>query len=143
MYATVVRKTHFSLRVDPSTLQRLEREAARRGEPKTKVAERYLEEGVRMAQHPGVVFRDGRGGRRAALAGHRLDVWQVVETMLSENGDIEAAAEYLEISPGLASSAVDYYGQHKEEVDRWIASNAAIAAEAEEAWRRRQAVAGG
>ena len=106
--------------------------------PKTRVAEQYIEEAVRMADHPGIVFRDGAGGRRAALAGHRLDVWQVVETVGHEGGSLEAAGEYLGVSPGLVGAAVGYYADYRDEIDQWIERNSAMAREAEEAWRRRQ-----
>ncbi len=139
MCHVVERKEHFSLRLHPSTVRRLVAHSRRRGVPKTSVAEQYLEEAVRMADHPGIVFRDGPAGRRAALAGHRLDVWQVVETVRQEGGDVEAAAEYLSISPGLVGAAVGYYADYRDEVQEWIDRNVAMAEEAEEAWRRRQA----
>jgi uncharacterized protein (DUF433 family) len=138
MYDTVEQKEHFSLRLHPSTVRRLVAQARRRGVPKTRVAEQYLEEAVRMNDHPGIVFRDGAGGRRAALAGHRLDVWQVVETIGQEGGDVAAAAEYLGISLGLVGAAVGYYADYRDEIDGWIERNAAMARDAEEAWRRRQ-----
>ena len=139
MCATVERKEHFSLRLHPATVRRLVAHARRRGIPKTSIAEQYLEEAIRMADHPGIVFRDGAAGRRAALAGHRLDVWQVVETVRGEGGDVNAAAGYFGISPGLVGAAVGYYADYRDEVDAWIESNAAMAEEAEAAWRRRQA----
>jgi len=139
VWDTVERKEHFSVRLHPSTVRRLIAHSRRRGIPKTSIAEQYLEEAVRMADHPGIVFRDGHAGRRAALAGHRLDVWQVVETVQHEGGDVEAAAEYLGVSPGLVGAAVGYYADYRDEVDEWIARNTAIAEEAEAAWRRRQA----
>jgi len=135
----VERKEHFSVRLHPSTVRRLIAHSRRRGIPKTSIAEQYLEEAVRMADHPGIVFREGPAGRRAALAGHRLDVWQVVETVQHEGGDVGAAAEYLSVSPGLVGAAVGYYADYRDEVDEWIARNTAIAEEAEAAWRRRQA----
>lgn len=92
-----------------------------------------------MADHPGIVFRDGPAGRYAALAGHRLPVWMVMETVLQGGGDVEAAAEYLSLSPGLVGAAVGYYADYRGEIDEWISSNAALAEEAEAAWRRRQA----
>lgn len=113
-------------------------QARRRGVPKTRVAEQYLEESVRMADHPGIVFRDGAGGRRAALAGHRLDVWQVVETIRQEGGDIDAAADYFGISAGLVGAAAGYYADYRDEIDGLIEENAAMARDAEAAWRRRQ-----
>jgi hypothetical protein len=139
VWYVVERKEHFSVRLHPSTVRRLVAHSRRRGIPKTSVAEQYLEEAVRMADHPGIVFRDGPAGRRAALAGHRLDVWQVVETVLHVGGDVEAAAEYLSVSAGLVGAAVGYYADYRDEVGEWIARNAAIAEEAEAAWRRRKA----
>ncbi len=142
MCCIVEQREHFSLRLHPATLRRLIAQARRRGVPKTRVAEQYLEEAVRMADHPGIVFRDGAGGRRAALAGHRLDVWQVIETIGQESGSVEAAAEYLGISPGLLGAAVGYYADYRAEIDDWIQRNAVMAQETEEAWRRRQAALG-
>jgi uncharacterized protein (DUF433 family) len=142
MCCIVEQREHFSLRLHSATLQRLVAQARRRGVPKTRVAEQYLEEAVRMADHPGIVFRDGAGGRRAALAGHRLDVWQVIETVRQESGSVEAAAEYLRISPGLVGAAVGYHADNRAEIEDWIQRNAAMAQETEEAWRRRQAALG-
>lgn len=48
-----------------------------------------------MADHPGLVFREGPTGRRPRLAGGP-DVWEVIETFLDEARDVEAAARYLE-----------------------------------------------
>lgn len=93
-----------------------------------------------MEEHPGIVFRSGSAGRRAALSGHRLDVWQVVETVRNEGGDVQAAATYLEVSPGLVGAAVDYYAAHRAEVDAEIEENSLLAGEMEEAWRRRRDV---
>lgn len=93
-----------------------------------------------MEEHPGIVFRPGPAGRRAALAGHRLDVWQVVETVRNEGGDVQAAVAYLEVSPGLVGAAVDYYAAHREEIDAEIEENSRLAEEMDEAWRRRRDV---
>lgn len=131
------RKEHFTLRLNPDTIRRLTRRAQLTGQTKTALAERYLEEGLRTADHPGIVFRDGPAGRRPGLIGHRLDVWEVVETVRNENGDAQAAAEYLRISPGLVAAALNYYADFQDEVDQWIERNAAMAEEAESAHRRR------
>lgn len=133
-------KSHFSLRLQPATVQRLLKQARFRGLAKTQLAERYIEEAVRMAEHPGIVFREGSGGRRAALAGHRLDVWQVVETVRAERGNRETAAEYLRVSRGLVEAAVGYYADYKNEVDDFVGRNEAMAKHAADAWRRKQAV---
>jgi uncharacterized protein (DUF433 family) len=69
--------------------------------------------------------------------GHRLDVWQVVETVKQEGGRVEAAAEYLGVSLGLVAAAIDYYAVHADEVEAWIERNVRTAKEAEAAWPRR------
>jgi hypothetical protein len=58
-------------------LSRLERRSRELGEPKSRVAERLIDEGLRMEEFPGIVFRDGPTGRRASLLGGP-DVWEVV-----------------------------------------------------------------
>ena len=58
----------FSAPVDAGIVERLERRGARSGLNKSRLAERYIDEGVRMDDHPGIVFRDGPTGRRAGLA---------------------------------------------------------------------------
>jgi uncharacterized protein (DUF433 family) len=133
----MVRKEHFTLRLPPDTIQRLTQQAELSGQSKTALAERYLEEGLRTARHPLIVFRDGPAGRRPGLVGHRLDVWDVVETVRNEDGDVQAAAAYLEIAPHLVAAALDYYAEYPEEIDRWIECNAALAEELESAWRVR------
>jgi uncharacterized protein (DUF433 family) len=131
-------KEHFTLRLRPETTQRLIRQASRFGQPKTALAERYVEEGLRMAEHPGIIFRDGPAGRRPGLAGHRLDVWEVVETVQNEDGDPQAAAAYLGVGRHLVAVALDYYADYRDEIDAWIERNAAMAEEMESDWRRRQ-----
>jgi uncharacterized protein (DUF433 family) len=123
----VERKEHFSLRLQPATVRRLLKQARTCGLTKTQLAERYIEEAVRMAEHPGIVFRERSVGRRAALAGHRLDVWQVVETLHAEGGRIDAAAKYLALSRGLVEPALGYYADYQGEVEELIKRNTAMA----------------
>ncbi len=91
-----------------------------------------------MAEHPGIVFRDGPAGRRPGLVGHRLDVWEIVETIQNEGGDSQAAATYLRISPALVATVLNYYLDYKDDIDKWIEWNRGLAADAETTWLRRQ-----
>ena len=63
----------LSIRFDDSLLARLRRRAqSLAGSSTSALAQRLIDEGLRMADHPGVIFKDGPSGRRAALAeGHR------------------------------------------------------------------------
>lgn len=133
-------RTHFTLRVQPATLAALERQAGRRGEPKSNYAAQLLDEAVRSADHPGVVFRDGPAGRRASLAGRRLDVWQIVETLHDNHGDAPATAAYHDLSASQVDAAIGYYADFRDEIDDLIRRNEEMAAESEAAARRRAAV---
>src|SRR6188472_3699207 len=98
----------LSLRLSDATLDRLELAARRAGIPQRTLAQRYVEEGLRMDEHPLIRFADGPAGRRASLVGSGLDVWEVVATVRDNGGDIAAAADYLELSLGLVQAAVAY-----------------------------------
>jgi hypothetical protein len=98
-----------------------------------------------MDEHPGIVFRDGPTGRRAALAGGP-DVWELMFTLRSgkERGEaaITATAELLNLNDSQVRAAVRYYGAVPEEIDRRIKLNTLDADEAEAAWQREQAALG-
>lgn len=61
--------SRFSARWKPEVLERLDRRSERAGTSKSRLAERYFDEGTRMDEHSGTLFRGGPTGRRAALAG--------------------------------------------------------------------------
>ena len=84
-------KQQVAFRVQPGTLAHLKRRVSETGLSQTELAERYLEEGLRLDEYPLIAFRDGAAGRRPGLIGSRLDVWQLVETV-RQNGSVEEAA---------------------------------------------------
>jgi hypothetical protein len=132
-----VAREHLSIRIDAETRRELEREAARRGTPKTTLAESLLKEAIRMASHPGITFREGPAGRRAGvIAGP--DVWEVIEVWNDSDRDSAATAEVINLPIGLVDAAVGYYLDKPEEIDAWIERNQSQAADAESAWLRRQ-----
>jgi hypothetical protein len=106
------------------------------------LAERYLEEAIRVAEHPGIVFRSGPAGRRAAVLGGP-DVWEVIETFNAEARVIDATARYLSLPAGLARAALDYYADNRNEIDEWIRRNRLLGKEAEAVASRRRRVIGG
>jgi hypothetical protein len=116
----------FSIRMSERVLARLDSGALHRGEPKARTAERLIDEGLRMEDHPGIVFRDGPAGRRAALA-TGPDVWEVIETLRGTElpGDqaIAATAEWGALTPAQVRAAVGYYSEFRTEVDERIAFN--------------------
>ena len=135
----------LSIRLSERALARLEIGARRRGEPKSRIAERLIDEGLRMEEHPGIVFRDGPTGRRAALAGGP-DVWEVIEavigTGLKGEDAIAEAAAWGNLSPAHVTLAVRYYGEYREEIDARIESNRQEAERQRRAWERAQEALG-
>ena len=94
-----------------------------------------------MEDHPGVVFRDGPSGRRAALAGGP-DVWEIIETLkgtgLAGEQAIAAAAEWGALTHAQVHAAVRYYADFRDEVDERIESNSREAERQRAAWVRAQ-----
>jgi uncharacterized protein (DUF433 family) len=129
-----------SFRLPDDLLASLQDRSEERGESANALAERYLEEGLRRDTHPLIVFREGAAGRRAALAGTRLDVAQVIDTLQAEENSIEATAEYFDVSEQHVRAALRYYADYREEIDKWRERMQTIAEREEEAWRREQAI---
>jgi hypothetical protein len=135
----------FSARWNITVLDRLKIRSELSGTNKSRLAERYVDEGTRMDEHPGVIFRDGPAGRRAALPGGP-DVWEVMATLKGGEARgqeaIHGTAELLNLTDAQVRAAVRYYAVFTDEIDRRIALNSEDADEAEAAWQREQAALG-
>jgi hypothetical protein len=78
----------LSIRIAPSLMSRLRQHAnAIPGASVAGLAQRLIDESLRMADHPGVIFKDGPSGRRAALA-FGPDIWEIIK-LLRETEDLE------------------------------------------------------
>lgn len=129
----------LSIRFDPVLLTRLRRRASATTAGNTSaLAQRLIDEGLRMADHPGVVFKDGPTGRRAALA-YGPDIWEVVKFLreVDERGPaaLEAAAEVFALDVNHINTAVSYYGDYRDEIDTEIEAADQASLQAEQAWR--------
>ena len=129
----------LSVRLNDATIERLDRHAHRIHLAPRTLAQRYVEEGLRMDEHPLVRFAEGPAGRRARLAGTGKDVWEVIATVRDNGGDAAETARYLEIPLGLVQAAITYYGAYQDEIDQWIQANEQEAAETHAAWTAGQA----
>jgi hypothetical protein len=105
-----------------------------------------VDEGLRMAEHPGVVFRDGPTGRRAGLAGGP-DIWEVIrairsarsaEPELSEDKVLEVVTVNTGVAPRMVRTALNYWASFPSEVDQEIATADDAETSAEVAWRRER-----
>ena len=132
------RKTYLPARIDPAALRELDRHAKRLGKPRSNLVERYVEEGLRMDKHPGIVFVEGAAGRRPALASRRgLDVWEVITTLHANDGKVEDAAEVLNLPESEVRLALAYYADNQSEIDDWIRANDELFEQAEAAAKRQ------
>jgi hypothetical protein len=130
--------TPLSIRFDQDVLDRLRRRAqAVPGLTPSGLAQRLVDEGLRMAEHPGIVFKDGPTGRRAALMAGP-DVWEVVLYLreVDERGDaaLEAAGEAFALTSVRLHAALHYYAVHTAEIDAEVDQALAASALAEAAW---------
>jgi hypothetical protein len=143
--SAAVPKKPFSIRMSERTLARLGDLARRRNEAKARTAERLIDEGLRMEDHPGIVFRDGPTGRRAALVAGP-DVWEVMETLqgtgLRGEKEVAATAEWGNLTSAQVHAAVRYDAEYRDEVDERIALNREEARHQHAAWLRGQTALG-
>jgi hypothetical protein len=140
------------VRFDPAVADRLASfVAANPGMSLSSAANRLVDEALRMAEHPGVIFRSGPTGRRAALAAGP-DVWEVIRAVKSAhaaepglNSDdlVGLVSDNTGVALRRVNTAVRYWAAYPGEVDAEIAAADAAEEAAEQAWRReRQLLAG-
>lgn len=131
-------RRHVSLRIEAPTVEQLDRLARRHGLSRNQLADRYLAEGVRLDEFPQVFFRDGALGRRAALLGTRLDIWQVIETVRNHDNSVEEAAAYLGLPVERVRLAVRYAAAHRDEIEEVAQRELEASAREEQLWRAEQ-----
>jgi hypothetical protein len=133
----MTRSGQLNARMGEAVLSRLERRSRELGESKSRVAERLIDEGLRMEEYPGIVFRDGPSGRRAALV-DGPDVWEVIADLQRakqrENADpVKAVERGSGLSEQQIRLAAAYYDRYPDEVDARIERNEELHRSAEQA----------
>lgn len=123
----------FSARLDRELAGRLKRLSAAEGLTASQLAERFIEEGVRATELPGIVFRGGPTGRRAGLHSGP-DVWEIVRDVegakaAGSDDPIDVVVRSTDLGEEQVRLALAYHARYPEDVDRRIA----VAAELEDA----------
>lgn len=130
-----------SYRIDPAIKARLEAQAVAERLTERALLERLVAEGLDILDHPGIVFRDGPTGRRAALA-VGPDVWEVVSALRYTSGTAEERvallADQFDLHPRHIRTAIDYAAVHRASIDAEIASNDDAAARAQRTTQARR-----
>jgi hypothetical protein len=129
----------LSVRLNDATISRLGARARRVHLPPRTLAQRYVEEGLRMDEHPLVYFADGPSGRRVRLLGTGKDIWEVIAVLRDNDGDLAESARYLEIPLGLMQAAIAYYGAWTSGINEQIEDNEQEADQAHAAYCAGQA----
>ncbi len=137
-----------SVRFDEPVTARLASYVARHpGLTRSAAAARYVDEGLRMDEHPGILFRDGPAGRRATVVGGP-DVWEIVravkaarsaEPKLPDRALLTMLEENTGVSRRMLRTALDYWGAYPDEVNALV--EYAERAEAEHAASAERAAA--
>lgn len=113
-------------------------------------ANRLVDEGLRMSEQPGIVFRDGPSGRRAGLVAGP-DVWEIVravrasreaESDLDEASVVDLVAANTGTPVRLVRIAVRYWATYPEEIDAEITAADRVEHGAELAWERERDLLG-
>jgi hypothetical protein len=119
-----------SYRLDEELKRQLADHAAAEGVTETALVTRLLDEGLKTAAHPGIVYRSGPTGRRAALAAGP-DVWEIVLGVRSASGRGDAkitnAAKQMDLPEHLVRLAISFAAANGEEIEHRIALNEAAA----------------
>lgn len=134
-------KSTTSVRLDDEVRRELANMAAREGTTVTELIERFLREGLACAAHPGIVFKSGPSGRRAALAGGP-DVWEIVaglrHTSGSEAKRLARAAQQFGLHQRQIVVALNYAADQRDEIEARIEANERALADAERIAAERQ-----
>ncbi|WP_423918087.1 CopG family transcriptional regulator [Candidatus Poriferisodalis sp.] len=126
---------------DHPLYERLKKTARRQRVSISTLAERLIDEGLRMDAHPLIEFRDYSTGRYPALVGGP-QVVHVIDAMVG--GDVPTgqrrtrAAELMNLSLAQVDAALAYYADYTDEIDADIAERLRQAEEMEAAWRRQR-----
>ena len=130
-----------SFRLPEELLDRLEAESRSVGASITQLVSSLLDEGLKTRRFPGVVYRSGPMGRRAALVGGP-DLWEVVRDLADAPGRGMDRVENLAAETGLSAAAVllaaDFYASFPEEIDALIEADERAAEEVRRQARRRE-----
>ncbi|MEV4346908.1 hypothetical protein AB0J83_20825 [Actinoplanes sp. NPDC049596] len=136
-----------SVRFDEGVLTRLDRYVREHpGSSSSSVANMFIDEALRSYEHPGVIFRPGPTGRRAALAGGP-DVWEVIAALNAvreEGTELDRAsllselAEVTGLASGQVAVALRYYAAYPDEIDERVVLNNEVADREERLWEAQQ-----
>jgi len=143
----MAKRSPTPVRFDTAVAERLTSfAAANPGMSLSSAANRLVDEALRMSEHPGIAFRAGPTGRRAALASGP-DIWEAVRAIksaraaepdLAEDDLLALVAGNTGVPVRLLRIAIRYWASYPGEIDAEIAAAQAAEDAAEHAWQRER-----
>ncbi len=110
----------------------------------------FVDEALRMAEHPGVFFRDGASGRRAVIVAGP-DVWEVIRAIRLTRAaepdlDADETLALVMTNTGVSERhlriAINYWSAYPDEIDAKVADAERVEKLYEERWRRGEGLLG-
>ncbi len=77
----------------------------------------YLREKALEEEYPGIGFRDSIGGREAYVLGHRVAVWEVLDSS-RQCGSVSNTADHFQWPPSLVRSALAFAEAFLPEIEK-------------------------
>lgn len=115
-----------SIRLEDDLRERLAQAAGAEGTTVTDLITRFVREGLASSAHPGIVFKPGPTGRRAALAGGP-DVWEIASALRHVRGSEARRVATLASQFGLherqIALALNYAAAHRSEIEERVGAN--------------------
>jgi predicted DNA-binding protein len=114
----------FSARFSADLIAKLDAHSGRTGQSKARIAERLIEEGLKIEEFPGIIFRAGPTGRRAGVVGGP-DVWEIVRDLkgAAQAGSQDPLGDVSRVT-GLdrrkVELAANYYAAYPQDVEERI-----------------------
>ncbi len=107
------------IRLPEQLADEIEREQERTGQNFSETIAELVEEAVRMRRAPGIVFRSGPTGRRAAVAGSGVDVWEVIAAYRRCGEDRERLQDaFPTLDEQQLRAALNYHQLYPEAIER-------------------------
>ena len=138
----------LTIELDGAALERLDALRDEDGRSRSEAVRTLIEEGLRMAKHPGIVFRPGPAGRRASLA-DGPDVWSLARVFLDQpmateeeiGRTVARSAGLTGWEPHQVRIALGYYLEYGDEIRAWIRELDEYSDRAEAEWLRKRRAA--
>ena len=120
-----------SLRLNSGLRAYLEALADRSRRSLSDVAQLLLDEAIRLRECPGIYFADEPTGRTAKVMGTGLGVWEIMRDYLAVGEREDRLREmFPQLSPAQITAARNYLLRFREEIQRRMAEDTALTAEA-------------